>query len=1655
MSKKSFWLSLPLCMVIALLAAFLFVSPAFAQDETPPEVVPAETPVEVLPTEAVPTEATEAVPAEVLPTEAAPAEAAPVEEAPAAEPSLAEALDEAGVALAGASGTPVTLVARSTGILASTGDPYFTVGSTTYQFLNSTTYGSCGTNCWYSPTPIRDALQYMIDNVLTPTDRILHIQEDPNPYKETVEVWGGDPGVKGLTGIKGEGDPTKIVINGNLYIGGFPSGFSVSNLTVYNPDSVDDAAIWTYQNGGTLKLTDVTAQAEGEDSSGIIISHSGTVELNRVDSSNNAYLGAYIENYTTGAIKITNSTFENNQKNVFDGNWYFDCTEWDGDGYCTKTRPHKVGLEIGWNGGPVTLFGVSASGNVGDGAEIIAYNSAITVKDSVFDNNSYYELEYLPGDYYSWGDGLFIDSNTVSLENIQANNNGMRGIFSYANTSFTSKHTHTDGNAWSGVQVFSCFDWGDADSMCDNPGAGTVTLTNASSSYNGGDGVSVYSKGAVTVSSFFLGGNEESGIHVDNTDSPSAPAVTITDVEVSGGAINELDEWYKATNNGIALNIKGIATLKDINVHENANDGLHIESIGTGAVTVTNASNMFNESWGNDEFGYQIVTKGPVTVTNFDVHDNGLLGGSIDNSGAASAAAVTVNVIGGPEYFNGYQRNGTGGLYIKSRGVVTVSRVMNTDNLGVGLEINNFPALLTAPGVAVTVSDSYFDNNYVVDLNSDEDGLKILSKGLVTLANIRANGNDGFGATIDNFYAGSTAGVTINAATGKGNEFQWNQNGGLKIRTNGAVTITNVFANDNGDDLLPSDYGVEIQNNYGTGAVTIKQVGGWSVQNSWAEGNVFSNNHEGGLYIQTNGVVSVAFFQARGNQDTGIYISASGGKGAVTLTGTSNYWESLNDNGADGLHIDAQGNITVSKIRAGGNGNNGASLYNNLGAGNVTLTDAYFDWNGNYGLDLNTNGTVSWKNGFASENFYYGAYIQDLGVGKAVTITNVSASGNGETGIFVESKGAVTMTESEGNNNSANYYVIDYGQWWTDNLNDDQVWYFNGALNDDVTIELSSSRFNPYIWIIDPERNYVDDVGGTDGSLSYNFTLPLSGLYEIHIGSDPNDCGNCWAYDLKLYTDIVPAPSDPNFFSSANGVYVDNHQGTGAVTISNASNRWFGNNSATAVVVVSSGAVSLKGMDMNDSGQGGAWINNIPSTGTGAPGVTLTSVNFYNNDLASASITTRGPVTVKTSDQSGNKSYGFWVDNTDGSALSPITFTDVGLHNWGTTETGVYLHSDGAVTLTNVTSNGNVGAGFDIDAAGAVKFTLVSGYGNDGYGAHVVTDSTFTVVGSTTNTTSFAYNSGTGLYVQAGGAISLTKVSAGDNGWRDEITGDPTTYGNGIYLTSTNTLGTAPITLSDVTSYHNTEDGLYISTNGAVTVNTLKVENNTEYGLYLDQTGAPDSLKAITLNLVTANYNGKDGMYVNGKGSITTNTIWALINGGSGAVLLNNNGTSTGSVTMLNTLGYKTNVMVGNSESGVFISSYGAVTINQLESSNNILDGLDVTNKSSAAIKPAVTLNNVITRYNFVGMDVQSTGVVTINTSWATNNAHDGIAVHVNNNVNILNTASTMNGWSGIWADNSSGTWTLKLTGSAWFGNNRASLGYANLAKTGNWALVY
>ena len=1925
MTKKTLWLSLPLCMVIAMLAAFLLVSPAFAQDEVPPEVTPTEAPAEVLPVEAPPVEV---VPTEA-PTELAPVEPAPVEDEAVEEPSLAEDLDEAGVVLADASGTPVTLAARSTGTLALEGDPYFTVGSTTFRWLRNGGTGSCSgvPNCLYSDTPIQAALDFMEINNLTPTDRKLYIQADI--YTEDVDVNGSLNGVKGLLEIVGLSSPENVVINGQLLIHNFLSGFSVSNLTVINgldangPADTDSAAILAENNSGVVKLTNVNARADGEDSSGIIIEDSGA-ELNGVNASGNAAHGAMLLPAGTGVVKITNSAFDNNELTVNDGNPQYGLISLglDLDGNPILEENNRSGLLIKTLG-PVTINGISASGNNGDGV-FISMGSSVSVKNSVLNENT-------------WS-GLFAYKSPLTLENVLASYNGA-GIVQNDGVSFVGTYVTTDQNYWDGIYIDTCFEDG---GICKNLGTGAVTLIHTGSTNNGTNGLEIFAKGAVTITDGFFGYNGVNGVYVNNAVSSLTPAVTITGVETPGNRA----EGAGCTTSvcaGIKVESRGVVALKDFKTSDNTGDGIYIDNrAGTGAVTITaptgtnyhySTSVLMNETYNNGGNGYTILSRGAVTATNVDSWNNGALGGSINNSEALSAAAVTINKVGPVSYGNRFFSNGNGeagdgGLNIQSRGAVNISRLVVENNNGFGVMINNVPAG-TLPGVPVTITDAYFGNNrggefdtgrngleitsrgavtltrvdvsqnegfgatiYNVpsgtlpaaavtvtdshfsgnmewDGPSDEHGLEIISKGLITVTNVVANGNDGYGVSLKNI-AGS-AGVTIGATTGKGNEFQNNYNDGLHIETNGAVTLTNIFSANNifvdwsGPEpvVLTNGYGVNIDS--GNGAVTIKQVGGWGVENNWAEGNVFNNNadgglnivsngavnvaffqtrdnwgtgiyidadggsgavtvsgmpnswdnlsynrgdglsieakgliivtnltansnegygayfnnqvlgatggvtinsvsgkgnefqwnlldglriltngavtltnifasnnlndngvdpvtggygvyidktngtaavtfkqagswcgnryctegnafngnRDGGLWMKTNGVVTVAFYQARDNWGTGIYIDADGGSGAVTVSGTPNWGESLSYNGGSGLYISSLGTITVSKLQAFRNSDWGARLANENGTGSVTLTDAFFDENINNrlpGLTVTSAGTITWKNGTANNNGDYGAFLDNsYGVGKAVSVTNVTASWNIKTGLYILSKGVVTVTDSQADTNSVRYDSISYGDWWTDNLSDGQLWNFSGSNGDKVTIEVNSLRFNPRVYVTDSDGTEIIRGEGVDGSLELNFTLTADDDYQIVVEAANN--WNGYKYDIKVYTDIVVEPTSINHVSSANGIYVDNRGGTGGVTISNANGRWNSNNSGTDVVVLSQGVVSLKNLELNDSGEGGLLVDNTKD-GVGASGVTLTNVNFNVNDGDAAYIVTEGAVTVNSSNASSNFGRGFYVDNTHESAVSSITFTNVGVdgssgRDLGLTNPGIFLRSNGAVTFTNVNSDSFGGNGIDIVTKGAVLFNSVSSHWNWGMGTKVVTDGAFTLNAPADRINWFDSNVLDGLHVEAGGKITLTRVDSRDNGWRDGD-GNPLSDAYGIYLESTMT-GTAPILLTEISSNGNTLDGVRIITKAPVTVNTLSTSGNNGFGLYIDQSTATDSLKPIILNKVFANNNGEDGIYVNAMGSITTNFLTANNNQYTGVNLMNNNSVvvglttvySTGTITMLNTLGQ--NLVVGNGMTciynlaedrwdcapnggvGVNLQSFGAVTVNQLETILNGSEGLVVDN-TNTIVKPAVTLNSIISRENNVaGIFARSSGVITINNSWVASNYGDGIRIESNNNVFINNTCSIRNNLAGIRAT-TAGTPTFKLTNSAWFGNLRDDPDPLdkNLMLVGGWILL-
>jgi hypothetical protein len=795
---------------------------------------------------------------------------------------------------------------------------------------------------------------------------------------------------------------------------------------------------------------------------------------------------------------------------------------------------------------------------------------------------------------------------------------------------------------------------------------------------------------------------------------------------------------------------------------------------------------------------------------------------------------------------------------------------------------------------------------------------------------------------------------------------------------------------------------------------------------SSVDGNLFNGNQDGGLYIVSDGAVSVAFYQARENDPgSGIIIDATAGIGAVTVTGTSVLNGNLAENANNGIDIVARGNIILSKLDASGNGNLGASLVNVTGPGSISITTGYFN-NNNSGLYIRTASTILWKTGSANNNTLFGADINnklDTLPGKAVTITSVSASSNGSTGLTILTRGAVLLTNVEANNNSINNHWINDSEFWVDNLSPDQDWYFTAADGDTINIQVDSTNFNPVITVTDLNGNVLASQTGT-GSTAL-LTLPLSAAdYIIHVQSE---LGNAGAYHISFYKDGTTPDTIYNE-SAANGIYIDNHEGAAApVTLTNTIKSWNSNNSGTNVLILSSGAVSLTNMELDDSRLDGLYVDNVPAAG--APAVVLSKVYLFGNDRLGADIRSYGAVTVKYSEAGGNTGFGVSILNDAGPVMSPITIAYVSLYGNG--DDGISLRSRGSVYLNTVSSHDNLGDGIYLITNGSVSFTTVDATRNDGYGAYVNSVGTLTINKSAVDYNNFDDNEKEGLYLVVNGKVSLTRVHASGNG-------SVSSYAYGIFLNNINSTGVSPVLLTDVITNDNTLTGTRIQTLGAVTVTLLTASENELYGLYIYQRNALDSLKPILLSKIETNMNVMDGVYITGKGAITLSKFVSNDNQGNGINLDNTYG--LGAVTILNPAGGLTNNLTrGNDVNGVKIQSNGIVKVTGLETTDNAVEGLDIKNFNSTTNAP-VTVTAIYGRNNLEdGLYIHSSGVVTLNSSWFTGNGYNGAWLISDENAFINTSTANGNGWNGFFVQlDPEGV--LKLTQSNWFGNLRTSV---------------
>jgi hypothetical protein len=1458
-----FFMSVVTVMVVFALSA-MWTVPVLADDgappltETPAESQPAEEapPAEQAPTEAAP--ADEAPPAQAELTEAAPAEAAAVEELPPAEQVTAEtpAPEESAlellaqvpegteVVVVNEGGEAVPLATEEAAQIIASGDPIWC--PTGVAPIAST--GGCSTT--YT------LLENLISNI--------------------VADMGAQPSANGVIWIKfGADTSTSATIdastfttwkNFSLTLKGGWNG--VSGSTITNPLTPSEFGvpleIKGWNNAVTLNDISVLGAASGP---ALSVNTSGKVTLTRVKVQGNFGPGAKIDNTAgTGDVLVSTGDFNSN-----DGR----------------------GLEI-LSKGMITLADVSAGENSEEGV-YLDNHTAPSPKNVVMTSG---EFEFT----LNGGNGLTIHSiGAVLLKDLTLTGNFgvVTGVVDPVNA----------------LWVNNCGDTG-YDVICTGAGSGGVSMTGTNLiGENHGGGMLILSKGAISINNLIANANDGgSAAYIDNSNASTAQPVTLS-------GTNEAI-W---NGNGVRIFSRGAVTINNLS-STNSYIGLFIKNDNgfNSNVTLT-GSNTFMD---NSTYGIEVTSLGAISMNNVNSQGNGWgdggWGALLDNGGATIPEAVKLS---GTNEFSGNQG---GGLSIVATGAVTLSNLSANENQsGNGVQVDNKILGNGMPQNVTLTGYGYFNHN-------NGNGLNVDSYGTIMLANLTASENSNTGAWLLNYHVDALSPKAISLSGN--NTFEWNKDTGLVIYSYGAITVNNLRANDN------VDYGVYLANSMGS------TTAGINVINTPTYKPEIARNGLDGLLVWSNGAIVLKDFDAHDNGGVGVYLDNTGGvaanvtvgtgrlnwcngmwsntssgmavlsKGMVTMSnlcvdnngdygvtianqtaGTPkavilNGENTFNGNNLTGLYITSKGAITLNKVSANENINEGGIYLRNTNSGsgspqNVTLNGyGEFQNNGGYGLDLNTYGTVVLNNLHAQGNASNGIDVDNWTgavTPKAVTINGYARVYDNEIGLQILSMGAIKVNslDAHDNVNGANLdnhqtggvggVTITSGAWTGNNTGNGLTVQSLGAITFTVIDAWGGDNVG-YGWLLDNSFNGAS--GGITMSVSstQNFDFNNNGSYGL------------WAKSLGAIKVTNLSAGGNGWDGGGWGAWLDNSSSgaAGSVTIASTGKRnEFNENSAGGLTVDSKGAITVANLEADSNGNAGAVLNNTHS-GMGSPQkVTLSGYgNFFNNGASGLAVASYGLITTNnlTANDNGQNhgvyGWGAWLDNC-GYDSGSVDCLSTGVPQ------GISLNG------TNNFHN-NYKDGLWATSLGLIKANSISSSGNERHGAYMDNqwDDTHTYGIKLTGTNYFENNSMDGILAYSNGSITISNLNANwnKNDGADLNTHNTITAPANVILTGTNNfLGNGTNNGIDPPW----GSGLWVDATGVITINNLTANWNQEYGAHLDNYigGYWRPIPALTISLTGTNTfyrNGadglSDGLYFNSYGNVSLVKITADANGDDG-----------------------------------------------------------------------------------------------------------------------------------------------------------------------------
>lgn len=629
--------------------------------------------------------------------------------------------------------------------------------------------------------------------------------------------------------------------------------------------------------------------------------NAGSVSLKNVSANNNGGWGVWVR--TDGAINwIGGGASMNGQNIAFSAGGVSLANEGALEtapksitlsGLVLNDNQENVGIEI-YTRGSVTLTSITADRNFWDGIKAYKYPGVGSIKASLIHTvgNDIIGLNIyqIPGDSRSVN---------VSLKNITANQNGSWGVYVEMNgtISWVKGEATDNGNSVSfiggGAVIINVAAFENASK--------SVTLKDVVIKNNlRNNGLFIKTRGAVTISNVQISGHtNNTGLHLEKYSGVGNITLTNVTSESNKYGIDITTFTITPRFNNVTLN----------NVYANNNNGFGIAIGANGNITWNKggASDNYNISavtgvWlSNYDYSLPAIPYG-IKLSNVTLRNPGSYGMFVNSYGAVTLSGVTatdhlyynamINTCGGSSsvsctntylapvtvlkstFTGAYGSTGYDSLQIRASGAVTLSGVQVSNNTGKGVYINNrIGTLLAKP---VTVINSTFNKNST--------GAIIESDGVILLNSITASMNRNY----EGLYAFNNTALVPRAITITGmNNFNANKDTGLKVISNGQITVSGVRASTN-------EY---------MGIYLYSYQSGVKLSNSLVEGNRYT-----GVYIGSQANVLVnslnSFYNGWWAGDNGITIEA------YVLSGTPPF-------------------VTISNSNFLGNFNYGISLYVN------------------------------------------------------------------------------------------------------------------------------------------------------------------------------------------------------------------------------------------------------------------------------------------------------------------------------------------------------------------------------------------------------------------------------------------------------------------------------------------------------------------------------------------------------------------------------------------------------------------------------------------------------------------------------------------------------------------------------------------------------